>query len=143
MTWMHETEFQVRDYELDIQGIVNNANYLHYFEHARHLFLRTIGLDFADLHDRGIDAVVARIEVDYLSSLRSGDAFLVRTAVEQKGRLRFIFRQEIARASDGEICARALITSATLKEGRPVPCPEISEALEKVGDRAMEKGKAD
>ena len=35
--YVFETEMEVRDYECDIQGIVNNANYLHYTEHTRHL----------------------------------------------------------------------------------------------------------
>ncbi|NSW95739.1 MAG: acyl-CoA thioesterase, partial [Bacteroidales bacterium] len=32
-------EFTVRDYECDLQGVVNNANYQHYLEHARHEYL--------------------------------------------------------------------------------------------------------
>ena len=42
-----ETEMEVRDYECDIEGIVNNANYLHYFEHTRHRFLKYAGLSFS------------------------------------------------------------------------------------------------
>jgi len=57
MEYIFETRMLVRDYECDIQGIVNNANYLHYIEHTRHLFLRSLGLSFAGLHERGIDAV--------------------------------------------------------------------------------------
>ncbi len=37
--YIFETKMEVRDYECDIEGIVNNANYLHYMEHTRHLFL--------------------------------------------------------------------------------------------------------
>ena len=33
--YIFETRLDVRDYECDIQGIVNNANYLHYTEHTR------------------------------------------------------------------------------------------------------------
>ena len=39
MEYQFETRMEVRDYECDIQGIVNNANYLHYLEHTRHRFL--------------------------------------------------------------------------------------------------------
>ena len=51
-------EFTVRDYECDLQGVVNNANYQHYFEHARHQFLISRGLSFAGLHEEGIDLIV-------------------------------------------------------------------------------------
>ena len=57
--YIFETRIEVRDYECDIEGIVNNANYLHYMEHTRHLFLRHAGLSFADMHAKGVDAVVA------------------------------------------------------------------------------------
>ena len=30
MKYIFETRMEVRDYECDIEGIVNNANYLHY-----------------------------------------------------------------------------------------------------------------
>ena len=59
-----ELEFSVRDYECDLQGIVNNGVYLNYFEHARHSFLITKKIDFAGLHAEGIDLVVSRIEID-------------------------------------------------------------------------------
>ena len=62
--YVFETEMEVRDYECDIQGIVNNANYLHYTEHTRHLYLKSLGVSFAKLHDQGIDPVVARIRID-------------------------------------------------------------------------------
>ena len=33
--YIYELEMKVRDYECDLQGIVNNANYQHYLEHTR------------------------------------------------------------------------------------------------------------
>ncbi|MBF6628475.1 MAG: acyl-CoA thioesterase, partial [Proteiniphilum sp.] len=38
-----EIILRVRDYECDTQGHVNNANYQHYFEVARHDFLEKVG----------------------------------------------------------------------------------------------------
>lgn len=55
--YIFELNMKVRDYECDLQGIVNNANYQHYIEHTRHEFLLSKGISFADLHARGIDAV--------------------------------------------------------------------------------------
>ena len=70
-------QMKVRDYECDMQGIVNNAVYQHYLEHARHEYLLSRGLSFAELTARGIIIVVVRAEIDYRRSLRAGEDFLV------------------------------------------------------------------
>ena len=85
-----ETEMEVRDYECDIEGIVNNANYLHYFEHTRHRFLKYAGLSFSEMHDKGIDAVVARMNLQYKTPLRCDDWFISRLWLEKQG-IRYIF----------------------------------------------------
>ena len=51
--YIYELEMKVRDYECDLQGIVNNANYQHYLEHTRHEFLTSVGVSFAALHEQG------------------------------------------------------------------------------------------
>ncbi len=116
-------EFDVRDYECDIEGIVNNAVYLNYLEHARHGYIKELGTDFLSLHRRGFDAVVTRIEIDYRATLRSGDAISVTTKVERRGRYRFLFNQLIVRRSDETVAAAAMVYAAFLSNGRPVPPP--------------------
>ncbi len=108
---------EVRDYECDIQGIVNNANYLHYLEHTRHKFIKTIGLDFAALHEMGIDVVVARMSLQYKIPLRSGDAFLSRLHMTKEG-LRYIFHQEIYRKEDLRMCLKAKVEAVCVIGGR-------------------------
>ena len=75
MEYVFTMKMSVRDYECDLQGIVNNANYLHYIEHTRHEFLKHAGANFAELHQNGIDAVVARMNLQYKTPLRSDDTF--------------------------------------------------------------------
>jgi acyl-CoA thioester hydrolase len=126
----YELRFAVRDYECDLEGIVNNANYLHYLEHTRHEYLKAIGLDFAKMHDEGIDPVVTRIELDYKYPLKSGDKFVVSLDVERKGRLQIIFNQNIWRLPDERLILQGRVAAALLKQGRPCMPDEMIAAME-------------
>lgn len=120
----------VRDYECDIEGIVNNANYLHYAEHTRHLFLKQCGLSFAQMHQKGIDAVVARMNLQYKVPLTCDDEFISRLAMTKEG-LRYIFHQDIYRASDEKLCFRAAVEVVCLVNGRLGASKEYDEAFSK------------
>lgn len=113
-------KMQVRDYELDLQGIVNNSVYMNYLEHARHEYLRECGLDFSVLHTEGYDPVVVRAEIDYKKALRSGNRFIVTTDAVREGRLKIVFRQKIELEESGTLMAEARIIAACLFKGRPV-----------------------
>lgn len=131
--YVFQTEMAVRDYECDFQGIVNNANYQHYLEHARHLFMHEFGLDPVKMHLDGVDAVVAHIEIDYRNSLRSGDAFTVKVGVHKKGNIRLIFDQQIIRKVDSKVIIDAEVTCALVRNGRPILPVVIDEAFQKRG----------
>ena len=113
----------VRDYECDIEGIVNNANYLHYIEHTRHLFLKQCGLSFAEMHRKGIDAVVARMNLQYKVPLRCDDEFISRLNLRKEG-LRYIFQQDIFRAADDKLCFRSSVELVCIVNGRLANSPE-------------------
>ena len=116
-----EMEMEVRDYECDIQGIVNNSVYQNYLEHCRHKFLNHVGWDFAQLHNDGIDAVVIKAELDYKLPLRPGDDFFIRLKMGKQGRLRVVFNQEIIRKTDEKLMVKGKITTVLTKRGRPLP----------------------
>lgn len=134
-----ETELEVRDYECDIQGIVNNSVYQNYLEHCRHQFLNKVGLSFAQMHNDGIDAVVIRAELDYKFPLRPGDVFLVRLKMAKQGRLRIIFKQQVIRKPDKKLMVNARITTVLTRNGRPVS-PEILENKFKAAGIIPEEG---
>ena len=122
----YELEFAVRDYECDLQGIVNNAVYQNYYEHARHQFLLGKNIDFALLHDQGIDLIVSRVEIDYKYSLRSGDRFKVTVSTHREGHLRLIFVQDIYKLPENRLVSHAKVTGVGLNHGRPMKLENIS-----------------
>lgn len=120
MSDIHTQNFQVRDYECDLQGVVNNAVYQNYLEHARHELLRARGIDFAGMSAAGINLIVVRAELDYRKSLVSGDRFCVRSRMQQTSKLRFEFIQDIYRLPDETVIMNARIIGTALNErGRP------------------------
>lgn len=120
MSEVHELLFSVRDYECDLQGVVNNAVYQNYLEHARHVYLKEHNIDFAALAEAGTNLVVIRAELDYKGSLTSGDSFIVRTRYTRKSRLKFLFIQDIVRQGDEKVLLSAEITgTAVNSQGRP------------------------
>lgn len=120
-------EMSVRDYECDIQGIVNNSVYQNYIEHVRHQYLKHAGIDFHDYARQGINLVVVRAELDYKSPLVSGDTFLVTLNLKRESPLKFAFYQDIFRLPDHKMVLKAKIIGTALNfSGRP----EIPRQLE-------------
>ena len=130
-TYDFEMEFQVRDYECDMAGIVNNSVYLNYLEHARHEFIKTIGLDFKEMLQAGIFTVVARADLSYKTPLRSGDSFTIKNRVEHSG-VKYIFYQDLYRLPDNKLCLKGVITTTSLIDGRLATSDVIVNAIEKV-----------
>jgi len=126
-------ELAVRDYECDLQGVVNNAVYQNYLEHARHEYLKSIGIDFAALTLQGVNLVVTRVEIDYKTSLVSGDRFAVEVRLERISPVRIGFRQNIYRLPDRTAVVKALVTGTALNaKGRPQLPEELKTILDRI-----------
>ena len=111
-------EMAVRDYELDSEGIVNNAVYLHYLEHTCHAFVKQEGIPFGSLTGEGLVPVVRRMEIDYRMPLRTGDVMLSRLWIEREG-ARFVFYQDIFNKKGGELVVSAAVTIVCMdQDGR-------------------------
>lgn len=113
-------ELDVGDYELDVQGIVNNSVYQNYLEHARHEFLHHHGIDFVEFAQNNILLVVKSIEMNFKNSLVSRDKFKIEVSAEKEGNLKVVFHQDITRLSDNKAILSAKVTGVAIKNGRPV-----------------------
>ena len=123
-------EMAVRDYECDLQGVVNNAVYQNYLEHARHEYLKSIGINFAALAAQKINLVVVRVEIDFKASLTSGDRFVVEVQPEKISPVRIGFRQTIYRLPERKLAIQAQVIGTALNErGRPQVLPELESRM--------------
>ncbi|MCK8103146.1 acyl-CoA thioesterase [Pseudoalteromonas sp. 2CM36K] len=128
-----KVDFKVRDYECDLQGIVNNSVYFNYLEHARHEFLYAQGVDFAQLAKDKINLVVLRSEMDYKQSLKPADEFYVVVEPVRISRLKFAFKQTIIRKLDEKVMLNALVIGTSVNEkGRPFLPPQIDNLFQAI-----------
>ena len=122
-----ELPMKVRDYEVDSQGIVNNAIYLHYLEHTRHEFCDMAGLSFRVMHENGIDPVLRKVEIEYMLPLHLGEHFVSRLNVSRRG-ARFVFLQDIFNSQGKQVVA-ATVTCVTTVNGHLTRGDELAEAF--------------
>lgn len=115
--YIYSVEMKTRDYELDAQGVVNNANYQHYLEVTRHEWLEQEGFSFQKWHEEGLDVMVAEINIKYKTPLRGQEVFVSCLNLRRDG-VRFVFDQDIYRKSDGALCVKASVTVVCVVDGR-------------------------
>ncbi|MFZ3560726.1 MULTISPECIES: acyl-CoA thioesterase [unclassified Streptomyces] len=104
---------EVRGYEIDVNGHLNQAVYLQYAEHARWSFLRHAGLDENALLGRGVGPVVLETNIRYLRELRAGDVVDVSCAFEFGDGKVFRVHQTLRRA-DGSVAAEVTAVSGVM-----------------------------
>ena len=120
----HEVGFRVRYAETDAQGIVNNANYLSYFEVGRVEWVRAAGLSYRELEEQGIGLVVVEANIRYKKAAFFDDELVLHTGLAELGRATLRFEYTLSR--DGE----ALVSGYTshgcidLGSGKPRRIPE-------------------
>ncbi|GLX67558.1 acyl-CoA thioesterase [Paenibacillus glycanilyticus] len=103
----------VRSTEIDVNGHVNNAKYLEYFEWGREEWYEQCGLSYETFGDMDIQTVTVNINVNYKRECKQGDKLIVTCEPEQIGRSSYVLKQEI-RDENGEVRADAFVTSVTM-----------------------------
>ena len=128
--YLFTIEMETRDYECDIQCIVNNANYQHYLEATRHKWLQQEGYSFQQWHEEGLDVVVNEITLRYKIPLHGQEVFLSCLNVRRDG-LRFVFEQDIYRKSDMKLCVSATVSTVSMVDGKLSRGDELAEKFAK------------
>lgn len=122
---------EVRSYEIDYQGIINNALYFNYFDQTRVEHLAALGINWFELHDKDIDAVLIHVDMSIKASLSMFDKFYVTSKIEKLGRLRIIFHQKIFKSSDNTLISESTntVVCVSRKTKKPIMPKEIENLL--------------
>ncbi|HET6273597.1 MAG TPA: thioesterase family protein [Bacteroidota bacterium] len=123
----HHTQIRVRNYEIDWQGIVHNANHLLYFEVGRVTYLCDVGIkvDINTIqHDSKV--VVARNEIDYRSPARFGEVLEVYTRISCIRETSFAFEGFIEESASRRLISENVSVHVWLdhRTDRPLRVPE-------------------
>ncbi len=115
------TQVRVRFAETDAQGVVNNANYLVWFEVARVEYLERHAGGYPALREQGVESFVTEVHVRYGAPARFDDRITVKArCVDVRGarfRFEYLLERDGERVADGWT-AHACVDAATLRPTR-------------------------
>ena len=120
----HALPLRIYYEDTDFSGLVYHASYLRFMERGRTEFLRVAGIVQRDLHGgpEGLFFVVRRMEIDWLRPARMDDEVVVETRITAVKGASMVMEQTVLRGA--EVLVRAVVTVASLRNGRPARLPE-------------------
>ncbi|WP_318641004.1 acyl-CoA thioesterase [Flavobacterium ardleyense] len=130
----HFSEVRVRYSETDQMGVVYHANYLPYFEIGRVEWLRSQGISYKSMEERGVALPIVNLNLNYRKSARYDDILTIKTAFKSQSSVKIEFDCEI-RNEQNELLTTAsfLLVFVDMKTGRATAAPDyIKEILDKI-----------
>ncbi len=120
--WLsHRVSYQ----ETDSMGVVYYANYLHWFEIGRTEYIRSRGIAYRDLEDKGLFLPVREATCRYYKPARYDDIVAIGSRIESFGRASITFTYEIRSENKEQLLATGSSQLAAVgKNGRPVALPK-------------------
>ena len=110
--------------DTDAGGVVYHAQYLKFLERARTEWLRYLGFTNSELEKRyKMLFVVNEIAAEFIKPARLDDAINISVAIENLGRVRVTFHQEIRRGEDILVKARVSVATVAVDSFKPIEIP--------------------
>ncbi len=125
---MHSFECRVYYEDTDLAGIVYYANYLKFIERARSEWVRSLGIDQAQLKaDTGVVFAVRHLTADYLIPAKFDDQLTILTEVLDAKGARMVLDQRVLRGDAVLFDARVTLV-AIGANGAPARLPQALRA---------------
>lgn len=127
---------KVHPHHTDYAGVTWHGNYLTWMEEARIEYLRSIGLEYADLVNSGCELPVVELALKYHQPLRMGMSAIVKTRMNEiRGvRIHWDYRIESLTGQELYLSGRVTLVGIDLNKGkimRQLP-PVLTDALIKL-----------
>ena len=122
--------------ETDQMGFVYHANYLVWLDMARTEHLRSTGVTYKDMEERGVFLAVTEARIRYRQAARYDDLVRIRCWVRDLASRRVVFGYAVERAGTGELLATAETALIALDRQRAlsrVPA-DVTERLHAIPD---------
>lgn len=126
----YSTPIPVRFRDCDPMGHVNNAVYLTYLEVARFAYWNDVagGRWFGD-----VSFIVARAEIDYKASAKTGDTVRVFLGITEFGRTSFVFGYELL-DQDDRLIATARTVQVMYDYARKTSVPVLEDFKRQIAE---------
>ena len=117
--------------ETDTMGVLYYAEYMHIFERARSELIRSRGMSYRQVEERGLYLPVREAQCRYRAPARYDDLTYVHAWISDWGRASVTFTYEFFAEDKKTFLAAGMTQHACVgKDGRPVPVPGwLKEAL--------------
>ncbi len=113
---------RVQFYETDAQGVVHHSNYFRYFEEARGELLRSRGIPYSLMRERGLEVVLLEARCEWKKPLLYDEEFNIELHVESMDR--FTFSIAYSLESAGSLRAKGWTKHCVISRGRIVSLPQ-------------------
>jgi acyl-CoA thioester hydrolase len=105
-------EMEVRDNELDAQGMLNNANYMIYLSHARHKHAHSLGINFDQYAKINRKLIVLRCTMKFKKFLVANRSFIVTSSIgKSEYPNQWVYNQDVKCKAANKVILKAIFTS--------------------------------
>lgn len=136
----HVYQHRVRYRECDPMGVVYHTHYIDYFEAARTEALRTMGLPYRELEERGTIMPVVDLAVQYHRPAHYDDLLAITTRMDAVPSIRVRIDYEVHRAGTTELLVTGHVTLCFVdaERNRPVRAPAFVRDVFEAAMQAQE-----
>lgn len=121
-----ETKIRVRYAEVDRMGYLHHGNYAAYFEQGRTDLIRSLGMSYREIEERGIVMPVRDMNVRYFLPARYDEELIITTSVATRPKVRLEFDYKVHNLSGDLLCeANTTLVFTDSSTRKPVRMPDF------------------